>query len=145
MLDLVIVPLSLGLELALEGIGGFLVIVRLWRMMRIMKKVTNAEQERMFRKEKLLETQLSRLQVNFLRLTDLLSTKHNEMLAQRAEIEELQQRHQYSQPTHSKMSPDAHYTKRKLEHANGSSNGNGNGVEGGVGTRDSWSEKWGQG
>lgn len=71
--DLIIVPVSLALELrykvrvgcgfccasefaiftptyslsVCQGIGGFLVIVRMWRMMRIMKKVTNARQERL--------------------------------------------------------------------------------------------------
>lgn len=74
--DIIVVPLSLVLELVAEGIGGFLVIVRMWRMMRVMRKMTNAKQERVFRTEKRLNNQLLTVQKNFMHAADRLEDRN---------------------------------------------------------------------
>lgn len=74
--DLIVIPLSLILEVQFNAFGGFLVFVRMWRMMRIMKRVTNAKQNRLAAKERSLNDSLSALQTNFKRASERLENKH---------------------------------------------------------------------
>ena len=62
-MDFIIVPLSLIVEISFNGLGGFFVFVRLWRMARILTKVTTSKLRKVSLALAAEEEKLSRVQV----------------------------------------------------------------------------------